>query len=213
MPAFLGKDLYQVKITLVGSNHGSKPLIWRRLIVPKSITLDELHMVIQEAMGWLSYHLHVFSKENSDYPEITDFHTEDSKDLPLITLLRNRGEKLTYWYDMGDCWEHRILVEKSSLPDDQVLLDQVPICIKGNGICPAEDSGGIVGYYNKLKEAKNSLNPDCEWLQEWLEEDMDTRKYDIETINKRLSNPYSPKSERRFRVNVPLINKYLIGAR
>ncbi|MDY6823373.1 MAG: hypothetical protein SWH68_06180 [Thermodesulfobacteriota bacterium] len=42
------ESLYQLKITLTGS----KPPIWRRLIVKDNIRLDELHSVLQVTMGW-----------------------------------------------------------------------------------------------------------------------------------------------------------------
>ena len=50
------KSLYQIKVTLVGS----KPPIWRRLIVKDNIRLDQLHSVLQVAMGWFNYHLHQY---------------------------------------------------------------------------------------------------------------------------------------------------------
>jgi hypothetical protein len=37
-----------------------KPAIWRRLVVPASLTLRELHAVIQTAMGWEDYYPHLF---------------------------------------------------------------------------------------------------------------------------------------------------------
>jgi hypothetical protein len=37
------------------------PMIWRRVLVTASYTLEELHGVIQVAMGWQSLHLYQFS--------------------------------------------------------------------------------------------------------------------------------------------------------
>jgi hypothetical protein len=36
------------------------PLIWRRIQVPESYSFWDLHVAIQDAMGWLDYHLHEF---------------------------------------------------------------------------------------------------------------------------------------------------------
>lgn len=47
---------YQIRVTL----QHTKPPIWRRLIVPADITLGDLHVVIQIAMGWMDGHLHQF---------------------------------------------------------------------------------------------------------------------------------------------------------
>ena len=46
----------QLKIML----NGSKPPIWRRVLVPAGMPLPQLHTVIQALFGWLDYHLHEF---------------------------------------------------------------------------------------------------------------------------------------------------------
>jgi len=49
-------SIYQIRVTL----NGSKPPIWRKLVVPSDLVLGELHEVIQIAMGWTNSHLHQF---------------------------------------------------------------------------------------------------------------------------------------------------------
>jgi hypothetical protein len=49
-------DIIQLKITL----KGTKPPIWRRVLVDKATTFFELHNIIQIAMGWTNSHLHEF---------------------------------------------------------------------------------------------------------------------------------------------------------
>ncbi len=58
-----GELVAQVRVTL---RHIDPP-VWRRLLVPASIRLDRLHRVIQAAMGWQDYHLHVFNHETGHY--------------------------------------------------------------------------------------------------------------------------------------------------
>ncbi len=48
--------LYQIKVSL----NGIKPPIWRRLLISNATDLDELHKIIQIAMGWTDTHLHQF---------------------------------------------------------------------------------------------------------------------------------------------------------
>ena len=50
------KKVYQFKITL----KGIKPPIWRRIQVPENYTFWDLHVAIQDSMGWEDYHLHEF---------------------------------------------------------------------------------------------------------------------------------------------------------
>jgi len=47
---------YQFKLMLAGS----KPVIWRRVLVLSSFTLEELHVVIQMCFGWEFAHLFAF---------------------------------------------------------------------------------------------------------------------------------------------------------
>lgn len=48
-----GAEILQFKIWLKGVS----PMIWRRVQVPTSLTLHELHGVFQVAMGWEGIHL------------------------------------------------------------------------------------------------------------------------------------------------------------
>ena len=61
----LGIPTYQLKIELLEI----EPLIWRRVLVPGSVTLGQLHMVIQFAMGWANTHLHEFIVGEHSYSD------------------------------------------------------------------------------------------------------------------------------------------------
>ncbi|MGL6217060.1 MAG: plasmid pRiA4b ORF-3 family protein, partial [Lacrimispora sphenoides] len=47
---------YQLKVTI----KGSKPPIWRRVLVPQGITFVKLHQMIQTAFCWSDEHLYEF---------------------------------------------------------------------------------------------------------------------------------------------------------
>ncbi len=51
---------YHLKVTLAGS----KPPIWRRLMVPGDLRLHELHEVLQLVMPWTNSHLHQFISQS-----------------------------------------------------------------------------------------------------------------------------------------------------
>jgi len=53
VPASIPQSIYQLKVTL----NGSGPPIWRRFLVPNSISLHQLHTIMQIAMGWTNSHL------------------------------------------------------------------------------------------------------------------------------------------------------------
>lgn len=48
--------IYQFKITLKEIT----PSIWRRIQVPSQCSFWDLHVALQDAMGWFDCHLHIF---------------------------------------------------------------------------------------------------------------------------------------------------------
>lgn len=55
--------VFQLKVTLLGS----RPPIWRRVLVPSDLTLLKLHDVLQVLMGWTDSHLHQFHAAGAVY--------------------------------------------------------------------------------------------------------------------------------------------------
>ena len=55
--------ILQVKFWLTGIS----PMVWRRVLVPSSFTLRELHGVIRVAMGWEGIHLYDFQLRAARY--------------------------------------------------------------------------------------------------------------------------------------------------
>ena len=133
--------MYQIKVTLVGS----KPPIWRRLIVKDNIRFDQLHFVLQVAMGWLNYHMHQY-RAGSTYIGIPDQDFDidiiDEGTVYLQDIISYPKENFVYEYDFGDGWEHKIVLKKI-LP---LGFSESPIVIKGKKACPPEDCGSIWGY-------------------------------------------------------------------
>ena len=71
---FLKNQVFQFKIELLEIS----PLIWRRIQVPGDYNFWDLHVAIQDSMGWLDYHLHHFEirgkgKRKESHIGIPDF--------------------------------------------------------------------------------------------------------------------------------------------
>ena len=52
-------EVYAIKVTLLGTS----PPVWRRILVPRDITLGNLHRTLQTVMGWTNCHLHQFGRQ------------------------------------------------------------------------------------------------------------------------------------------------------
>ena len=107
--------IFQLKISL---QHISPP-IWRRVQMD-DCTLDELHDIIQIAMGWEGEHMHAFVIDGEQYGDVQsggDFE-HDSHSVRLSDLAEQRLARFRYDYDFGDDWKHIIEIEKT-LPAEE----------------------------------------------------------------------------------------------
>ena len=170
--------VYQVKITL----HGTKPPIWRRLRLPASTTLAQLHQVIQVAFGWQDAHLHAFEVGGRRYSR-PDFElgdeTADEGKARLRDLAAQPGTRLRYTYDFGDSWGHDVLVEKI-LPSDGVPQ---AVCLTGRRAGPPEDCGGVWGYAELCDILADPDHPDHAERVDWLGHPYDPAAFDKDAVN------------------------------
>ncbi len=182
--ASAAESIYQLKITL----EQIKPPIWRRVLVPATVTLADLHEVIQAVMPWDDAHLYLFQQGRTRFsepdPSGSDIGDADSNETFLSEVLSAPKQKLTYLYDFGDSWQHAIELEKI-LPYDPDQL--YPQCIAGKRACPPEDCGGPWGYATMLEALKDPKHPEHELYVDWMDEDFDPEEFDVEEANEFLS--------------------------
>lgn len=176
---------YQLKITI----KGSKPPIWRRVVVPEQFTFCQLHQVIQGAFGWCDYHLHKFEFKK---PGLLIRETWEEDDLAescgcdvleegtQIGTLITENPRFIYTYDFGDTWEHQILMEKEV--EYEYSYPQV-LKYKGDNI--PEDCGGIGGYYDLLDKLDDPEAEDHDLMEEWACQ-QGMGEYDLDEVNANL---------------------------
>lgn len=175
-------NIIQLKITL----QGTKPPIWRRILVDKSTTFSQLHYIILTTMGWDGGHLYEFNV-NGDRIGVPHKNDEgwggklvNASKKPLDSLISDTKGKFEYTYDFGDSWEHQILIEKF-LPRDRKT--KYPTCVDGKLNCPPEDCGGIGGFYGLLDIISNKRHPERKEMLEWLGGHYDAEHFDKDEIN------------------------------
>jgi hypothetical protein len=170
--------VYQVKITL----HGTKPPIWRRLRLPASTTLAQLHQIIQVGFAWEDAHLHAFEVDGRRYSR-PDFElwdeAADEGGARLRDLAARPGTRLRYTYDFGDSWEHDVLVEKI-LPSDGVAQ---AVCLTGRRAGPPEDCGGVWGHAELCDILADPDHPDHAERVDWLGRPYDPAAFDKDAVN------------------------------
>jgi hypothetical protein len=113
--------------------------VWRRLRLLGQLTAYGLHALIQAAFGWDGDHLHTLRAGPFTFaPAWPVLDNAIPSELVTLADLRTLGvRELAYRYDLGDCWDHEIIVE-SILPPGDVAG---PEGLAGRGVTPAEDGG------------------------------------------------------------------------
>lgn len=178
---------YILRITL----EDTKPLIYRKLSVPSNIRLCHLAAVILRSMGWVGYHLDEFvqdkttfyeSKEEIEQRGDDDFGPNikciDWATVTLSDVLKKKGDTITYIYDLGDHWEHKVkLMEIHRYPQDS---DPDPYIIEGKHACPPDDVGGTSGF-ERMKEVM--ANPGSNFEEYMMFKDWLPKGYDMEAFN------------------------------
>ena len=147
--------LLTIKATLAYT----KPAVWRRLVMPDTLTFWELHFALQLAFGWENAHLFEFSTGRGSINEFltgtppvqpgeADYMPEwwrDPRQVAVSEILRAPKDTISYVYDMGDYWQHQLVVEKSDSLADTTAPPPVR-CPAGRRAGPPENIGGPPGY-------------------------------------------------------------------
>ena len=179
--AATAKSVVSLKVTL----RGTKPPIWRRLLVPGAMTLGALHEAIQAAMGWQGGHLHAFDiggRQYGDRRTVDD--VADENRLTLSGVLKSGVTRFGYIYDFGDDWDHTVAIEKIQPAIDGQAY---PACVAGKRNCPPEDCGGVWGYAELLQILADPAHPERAEQIEWLGEEFDPDDFSVDIANATLN--------------------------
>ena len=190
--------------------------ISRKVLVPDSITMYELHLIIQIAMGWENSHLYQFSDKrgssrtidvrDTGYDEdFLDFlpariNRINAEDVSLKEVFYEKleGKPFLYWYDFGDDWWHKISFQKVTKKDLEVYQN-LPVCLEAKGACPPEDVGGPWDFYNFFMTVNEPKSKEGREFRRWLGlkkgEKWDFESVDLEEINENLKEIFSNEDE------------------
>ena len=163
------------------------PLVWREIEVPGDVTFWDLHIAIQDAMGWLDYHLPRFTMPHprTKQERIFGIHnlSQDCDDPPswahqIASMFTSRNDTALYEYDFGDDWRHTVRLIDVMRHDFRL---RYPRCSGGARACPPEDCGGIDGY---AEIVAGTLDDDT---RAWLPTGYDPAHFDPAAV--RFSDP------------------------
>jgi len=199
----VNQKILQFRIIL----QGARPPIWRQIQISNTCTFWDLHVAIQDAMGWEDSHLHQFEVKNPktgtpEYMGIPENEGCDECDTLGGWLFKVRdyvcnikaNQKILYLYDFGDHWEHSLQFEGEHSREAGV---KYPICLAGERACPPEDVGGIPGYENYLEIMQDPLHEEHDEMLEWRgkfnSESFNPQKVRFDNPKKRLTHAFPEK--------------------
>ncbi|MCD4679515.1 MAG: plasmid pRiA4b ORF-3 family protein [Bacteroidales bacterium] len=191
--AYLNNHVFQFRVEL----QEISPLIWRRIHVPSDYNFWDLHVAIQDSMGWLDYHLHHFEirgkgKRKKVQIGIPDFDRMDELEevypgweILILAYFNDLGVEAKYIYDYGDFWQHTVKLEGYMYKEKGI---KYPLCIDGERACPPEDCGGIMGYNNVIETLSDPKNTDYEDMKNWAGENWNPERFNTNDV--KFDNPY-----------------------
>ena len=170
-------SLYELRVQV----KDIEPPVWRELRLRGDTALDELHEVLQVAMGWANSHLYLFHVGGKKYgePDPEWEKVQDSARTTLEDIVTEAGRSFVYEYDLGDSWMHEITVSGPV----EAAGDEGPRCIGGARACPPEDCGGPHRYQDLLEAISDPRHEEHDELLDWVGDDFDPEAFDARSVD------------------------------
>lgn len=169
-----------------------EPPVWRSILVPGNSSFWDLHVAIQDAMGWDDYHLHEFEIINPATGQTdrigipdTEYLDEERPVLPdrevrISDYFSPENAAATYTYDFGDDWVHAVTLRDILDRNPQMAY---PRCTGGARACPPEDCGGPWGYQDFLMAINDPGHEEHGLMLEWIGGSFDPEAFDAGEVS------------------------------
>ena len=181
-------EFYQFGVVLLEA----APPIWRTIQVPGTYSFWDLHVAIQDSMGWLDYHLHLFHVSRPGTGDMVQIGIPDEDpfegdepilpgwSVPIASYFTHPGAVGKYEYDFGDGWEHEVTL-KGIVPRQKGR--RYPRCLAGERACPPEDCGGVGGYEDLMAVMLDPTHEEYESTLRWLGGGrFDPERFNVKTV-------------------------------
>jgi hypothetical protein len=162
------------------------PRVVRVVEVPSDIRLDDLHFVLQIAIGWQNGHPFEFRVGDRLWgPPDRDAGIDrtPAEQATLADILAH-GDAFKYDYVLGEDWEHTV-----TLLAREPALNGVryPHLVSAEGRCPPADIGGPAGYETYLRSIADPNSVNHEDMLDFDAPDFDPNVVDAATLQKNLA--------------------------
>jgi hypothetical protein len=163
------------------------PRVVRSIEVPIDIRLDDLHFVLQIAIGWQNGHPFEFRSGETVWglrdreAEINPLPAEEATLADILAL----GGKFQYDYVLGEDWEHTVTLLSRGPPKADM---RYPHLVSADGRCPPADIGGPIGYETYLSSIADPTSVHHEDMLDFDAPDFDPNIVDAAALRANLAS-------------------------
>lgn len=168
-------EIYQTKAWI----RKISPIIYRRILIPDTFSLADLHHTLQIIFGWSDTYLHQFKIHGKRYGISKPggmWFSDNPSEVQLKSFGFRLKERFLYEYNFFDRWEIEMRIEKMFPIDAEKTY---PKCIEGRGAGPPEDCGGPWAFM-ELKDKYSLWHIETRLLEIIMEDELEYRSEEIE---------------------------------
>lgn len=163
------------------------PRVVRVVEVPAAIRLDDLHFVLQIAIGWQNGHPFEFRVGDTAWgqPDRDAGIDRIPAEQCILADILAVCDIFKYDYVLGEDWEHTVSLLSYGAAQPDV---HYPNLVSAEGRCPPADIGGPVGYETYLRSIADPNSVDHEEMLEFDAPDFDPNIVDAVTLRQNLAD-------------------------
>ena len=163
------------------------PRVARCVEVPIDIRLDDLHFVLQIAIGWQNGHpfeFRVGDRAWGRHDPDAEVNPAPAERATLADILK-LGDTFHYDYVFGESWQHTVkLLSRGGAQPDR----RYPHLVSAEGRCPPADIGGPVGYETYLRSIADPASVNHQDMLDFDAPDFDPHAVDATALRHNLAN-------------------------
>jgi hypothetical protein len=170
--------------------------VWRRILVPETVTLGELHRIIQTVFGWRSSHNFQFNTEtvpgtdDGAAPNGDELSGGMALDISILDL-ENRS-KLELLYEYGTKWTVRLMIlSRNETPGSKPVR-----CVAGAGAAPPEFISGPLRFRKVVSALENGNDMERLGARQELGSNFNPGDFDIDACNRNLAANFPGREHR-----------------
>ncbi|MDR3302109.1 MAG: plasmid pRiA4b ORF-3 family protein [Spirochaetaceae bacterium] len=168
-------DWRSVQISIGGTD------IWRRLVAPSTITLTDLHDLIQALFSWKKLFEHCFIVDMQEsHGNWLDGDNSIKETLPLSVFIDAGLSEIIYEY--GTRWTVKIMLLSAYI----AASDEKTHCTMGENAAPPEKIEGPLRFRRFISALESTQMPERETAKEQLGGDFKLDEFDIHACNEQI---------------------------